>query len=114
MLAARSNYLALDRPDIQYATKELCRGFATPTRRDHVRLKRLVRYPLGRPRLIWKYPWQDCHNEHLIIDSDTDFAGCNVTRRSTSGVPAMRGVHLIKAYSQTQTTVRLSSAEAGL
>ena len=52
MLAARSNYLSLDRPDIQFATKELCRGFASPTKRDHRRLKRLVCYLLGRPRLI--------------------------------------------------------------
>ena len=52
MLAARSNDLALDQPDIQFATpKERCRGFAATTRRDYIRLKRLVRYLLGRPRL---------------------------------------------------------------
>ena len=33
MIAARANYLAMDRPDIQYATKEICRGMATPKRR---------------------------------------------------------------------------------
>ena len=54
-LAARANYLSLDRPDIQYAAKELCRSFASPTRRDHTKLRRLVRYLLGRPRLVWTF-----------------------------------------------------------
>ena len=31
-LPARANYLALDRMDLQYATKEVCRGMAAPTR----------------------------------------------------------------------------------
>ena len=31
-LAARANYLAADRPDMQYAVKEICRGMANPTR----------------------------------------------------------------------------------
>ena len=30
-LAARVNYLSLDRPDISYASKELCRSYAQPT-----------------------------------------------------------------------------------
>ena len=40
-LAARSNYLALDRPDIQYSTKEVCRGMANPSVADRRKLKRL-------------------------------------------------------------------------
>ena len=32
-LAARANYLALDRLDIQYAVKECCRGMASPEKR---------------------------------------------------------------------------------
>ena len=33
-LAARANYRALNRVDIQYAVKEVCRGMAEPTKRD--------------------------------------------------------------------------------
>ena len=33
-LAARGNFLALDRPDIPYAVKEICRGMSNPTRGD--------------------------------------------------------------------------------
>ena len=32
-LAARANYLSLDRPDIQFATKGICREMAKPTER---------------------------------------------------------------------------------
>ena len=41
---------------------------------------------------------------------DTDFGGCHVTRRSTSGKVATRGNH----WSTTQATVALSSAETEL
>ena len=45
-LAARANYLALDRPDIQCAAKEICREMAKPTTRSLARVKRLARYLL--------------------------------------------------------------------
>ena len=83
-LAARANYLVLDRPDIAYATKELCRDFNTPTKFSVERLKRLVRYLAHHPRLVWDYKWQSPTTElHTYID--TDFAGCVKTKRSTSG-----------------------------
>ena len=44
----------------------------------------------------------------------TDFAGCGVTRRSTSGGCALRGSHLIKHWSTAQKAVTLSSGEAEL
>ena len=40
--AARCNFLGLDRPDIQYAAKEVSRGMANPTQGDLIRLKRLA------------------------------------------------------------------------
>ena len=50
----------------------------------------------------------------LTTSVDTDFAGCLETRRSTSGGVAQRGMHLIKHWSTTQSSVTLSSAEAEL
>ena len=46
-IAARANYLAMDRPDIQYAAKEICRWMAAPTEASVVALKRLGRYLQG-------------------------------------------------------------------
>ena len=52
--------------------------------------------------------------ENLQLYVDTDFAGCRVARRSTSGGVAMWGRHCIKHWSSTQTTLALSSGEAEL
>ena len=112
MVAARANYLATDRTDIQYATKECCRGMAAPQVQHLSGLKRLARYLLGRPRMIWKYRWQA--REDLRTYSDSDWAGCRRTARSTSGGVIMRGQHHIKSWSITQKRVTLSSAEAEL
>ena len=57
-IAARANDLAMDRPDIQFATKEVCRGMARPTQGDWRKLKRLGRYLVGRMWTIMRYPWQ--------------------------------------------------------
>ncbi len=53
-LAARENYPSQDRPDLQFAAREVCRDMATPSSSSWGRLKRLARYLLGHPRLIWK------------------------------------------------------------
>ncbi len=50
--------------------------------------------------------------KNVVAWSDRDFAGCNRTRRSSSGDVVMFGSHCIKTYSQTQETVALSSGES--
>eukprot|EP00974_Lingulodinium_polyedra_P102353 9911601-Lingulodinium_polyedra.AAC.1 len=40
--AARANYLALDRADLAFAAKELCRRMSSPTVADLVQLRRLA------------------------------------------------------------------------
>ena len=107
------NYLALDRPDISFATKEVCRRLTEPDRTDIVRLKRIIRYLKGVPRVIWRFKWQAPVDE-LSLFSDSDWAGCRRTRRSTSGGVVMLGGHLIYHWSRTQATVALSTAEAEL
>ena len=42
-LAARANYLSLDRPDIQCATKDSCWEMSEPTTRSMAKMKRLAR-----------------------------------------------------------------------
>jgi len=110
--AARANYLSLDRPDLAYAAKELCRRMQHPRQSDLSALRRLVQYLAGSPRLVYQYEWQD--SATLRVFSDTDFAGCRATRKSTSGGCAFRGSHLVKHWSSTQKVVTLSSGEAEL
>ena len=112
-LAARANYLAQDRPDVQFAVKEIARRMATPRANDWQLLKRLARYLLGAPRGILKYCWQ---SRPSVVDGyvDADWAGCKRTCRSTSGGALMHGWHCIKTWSSTQATVALSSRESEL
>ena len=78
-LSARCNYLAQDRCDISYAAKELCREFAIPNKDSYARLKRLVRYLVGLPRLIYRYDCQEMPS-HIVVYSDKDFAGTKYTK----------------------------------
>ena len=55
-VAARANYLASDRPDVQYAAKEVCRWMAAPTDKALDALKRMGRFLAGRRRLVYEYP----------------------------------------------------------
>ena len=112
-LSARILYLSMDRPEISFAAKELCRHFAHPTRHGVEALKRAARFLVGMPRLVWNFPFQKA-TEDLNVYVDTDFGGCQTTRRSTSGGIALRGRHPLKHWSLTQTTIALSSGEAEL
>ena len=44
--------------------------------------------------------------------SDTDWAGCKLTRKSTSGGVIRLGNHILKSYSTTQSVIATSSGEA--
>ena len=110
-IAARCNFLAIDRPDLMYAAKECSRKMAKPQNGDWSALKRIGRYLIYRPRVVHKFVWQE-RPEGLSAYSDSNWAGCHETRKSTSGACFMYGSHLLKAYSRTQSNIALSSGEA--
>ena len=87
---ARINYLALGRPDLSFAAKELSRSMAKLKTRDNVRPKRTLRYLQGNARRkIW-HQWQG-EEKKLEMFTNSDWAGCTRTRRSTSGGTMMKG-----------------------
>ena len=96
-LAATANFLAIDRGDIVYCAKELTRHMAAPTTADWEKVVRLGRYLKNRPgvRLWYKFQETPCQLETY---SDTDWAGCRRTRRSTTGRYTVAGSHLIKMW----------------
>ena len=112
-VAARLNYLALDRPDLAYAAKEASRRMSKPVEQDFALLKHAARYLRTKPRAVVWYKWQDqtCHVDGY---TDSDWAGCRKTRKSTTGGVLMQGGHWLKAYSKTQPNIALSSGEAEL
>ena len=112
-VGARANYLAADRPDIMYSVKEICRQMSRPTVGGWKRLKRLARYLHANPRTVLQYQWQIREYE-VEGFSDSDWAGCRRSGKSTSGGIIKIGEHFIKAWSKTQNSVTLSSANAEL
>ena len=112
-LSARLNYLAQDRPDLQYSVKEVARRMAAPAQGDWALMKRVGRYLLGAPRAVQEFAWQElqCKFDTYV---DSDWAGCKSSCRSTSGGVAKIGCHAIRSWSTTQATVAMSSAEAEL
>ena len=108
------------RPDISFAVKELSRSLQAPTQQDEKQLKHLLRYLKGtlhfttslqppRKRVV-----EQASSIQVQAFSDSDWAGCPKTRRSTSGASlSLWGVSLATS-SRTQATQALSSAEAEL
>ncbi len=103
-MAARLNFMALDCPDVQFATKEICREMSSPNRSSWTRIKRLARYLLDRVRTVYKYEWL-YEDPEMDLYTDSDWAGCRRTRKSTTGGAAMRGPHCLKTWSVTQGPV---------
>ena len=96
-LAARCNFFASDRVDIQFACKEIGR--------------RMTWYLKAHPRMIVEFKYQ-LVPQHVTTRVDTEYAGCKRTRRSTNGGMVMLGDHLVKNWATTQTVVAISSREA--
>ena len=79
------------------------------------KLKRLARYLLRYPRgqVLFK-PSEDGGAGPLEVYSDSDWAGCPRTRKSTSGGMLYVAGGLVKSWSSTQGPIALSSGEAEL
>jgi hypothetical protein len=103
-------YLCASRPDIMLSVC-MCARFQSDPRECHlVAVKRILRYLVATPCFgIW-YPKGSTFD--LIGYSDSDYAGCKVDRKSTSGTCQFFGRSLVSWSSKKQTSVALSTAEA--
>ena len=103
-------YLTASRPDIMFATC-LCARFQADPRESHlIDVKRIFRYLKGSPNLgIW-YPKDTDFN--LVGYTDSDYAGCRIDRKSTSGSCQFLGRRLVSWYSKKQHSASTSTTEA--
>ena len=110
-IIARGNFMAMDRPDVQYAVKELSSGMANPCMHHWKGLIRLGKYLKNKPRYIINVKYQ---KRGLLLNTftDSDWAGDLRTRKSTSGGMICIGDHCIKSWASNQNVVALSSGEA--
>ena len=83
-VGALLNFVGPDRVDVLYPLKEILRAVSSPGEHDVTRMKRLLRYMKGLPRLATTMPWGG-EIGNVVVYVDSDFAACRVTRKSTSG-----------------------------
>ncbi|KAD2805312.1 hypothetical protein E3N88_38689 [Mikania micrantha] len=103
-------YLTASRPDIMFATCVCARFQAAPKESHLIAVKRIFRYLQGTQSLgIW---YSTGHSCELVAFSDSDYAGCKLTRKSTSGGCQFLGNCLVSWQSKKQTSVATSTAEA--
>ncbi|KAG7594152.1 Reverse transcriptase RNA-dependent DNA polymerase [Arabidopsis thaliana x Arabidopsis arenosa] len=109
-LAGKLQYLTLTRPDIQFAVNYVCQKMHSPTLADFNLLKRIIRYIKG--TLDYGISFTPDTDFTLRAYSDSDWAGCQDTRRSTGGFCTFLGTNIISWSAKRQPTVSRSSTEA--
>ena len=103
-------YITASRPDVMFSVC-MCARFQASPREIHLKAaKRILRYLKYTPNIGLWYP-KGAQFE-LIGYSDSDYAGCKVDRKSTSGCCQFLGRSLVSWSSKKQNSVALSTAEA--
>ena len=62
-----ATHFAMDRPDTAYCIRRANQDIAKPKVRTEARLKRVARYLLGGPELIWTFPYQEMPTKLVVI-----------------------------------------------
>lgn len=109
-LVGKLIYLTITRPDVNFTVQLLSQFMHQPTTVHMQTAKRLLRYLLGSP------------NQGILLASssaaqltaycDSDWAGCPITRKSTTGYCIFLGSSPISWKAKKQQVIARSSAEA--
>ena len=112
--AGKLQWIVPIRPEIAYAVKELARALQGPTYEDLACLRHLLKYMKGTedyqfmlgPKVMLP---ANLHTTEMFIEVDTyvdsDWAGCALTRKSTSGLIIMILGCAVAYASRTQATL---------
>ncbi|GJX22989.1 putative ribonuclease H-like domain-containing protein [Tanacetum coccineum] len=103
-------YLTASRPDIMFAVCACSRFQVTPKTSHLNAVKRIFKYLKGKPNLGLWYPRESSFD--LEAFSDSDYAGANLDRKSTTGGCQFLGSRLISWQCKKQTIVATSTTEA--
>ncbi|GJS46085.1 retrovirus-related pol polyprotein from transposon TNT 1-94 [Tanacetum coccineum] len=103
-------YLTASRPDLVFAVCMCARYQSKPTKKHLEAVKRVFRYLQGTINMGLWYPKDTAMA--LTAYADADHAGCQDTRRSTSGGAQFLGDKLVSWSSKKQTSTSISSTEA--
>ena len=103
-------YVTASRTDVMFSVCMFARFQASPKESHLKATKRILRYLKHTQDVGLCYPKRS--NFELIGYSDSDYAGCKVDRKSTSGTCQLLGRSLVSWSSKKQNSVALSTAEA--
>ena len=111
-------WLSTVRPDLDFPVEELARGMSSPTLEHQAQLKHLLRCVkrAASKGLQLRPTYQITTDSKNPIEvhcySDSDWAGCQATHKSTTGCNTTVYSSTVQHCSRTQATVALSSTEA--
>ncbi|XP_019157723.1 PREDICTED: uncharacterized protein LOC109154370 [Ipomoea nil] len=109
-LAGALQYLTITRPDLSYAVNRICQFMHAPTDEHWDMLKWVLRYVKGTLTYGLRLTASPSSDVHAY--SDSDWAGCPIDRKFTSGYVVFLGTNLVSWVSRKQRTVARSSTEA--
>jgi hypothetical protein len=103
-------YLTASRPHNMFSVC-MCARFQAPPKECHMMaVKRILRYLRQTPNLGL---WYSKGAQFILIGySDSDYGGCKIDRKTTSGTYQLRGRSLVSWSYKKQNSVALSTAEA--
>ncbi|GJX99602.1 retrovirus-related pol polyprotein from transposon TNT 1-94 [Tanacetum coccineum] len=103
-------YLTASRPDLVFAVCMCARYQAKPTKKHFEAIKRVFRYLKGTINMGLWYPKDNAMS--LTAYADADHAGCQDSRRSTSGSAQFLRDRLVSWSSKKQRSTAISTTEA--
>lgn len=106
-LAGKLQYLTLTRPDLQFSVNYICPKMHMPSVSDFQLLKRILRYVKGTVETGINI--NKAAHSTLVCYSDSDWAGCQSTRRSTGGFCTFLGSNIISWSAKRHETLSKSS-----
>ncbi|KAK6153313.1 hypothetical protein DH2020_012952 [Rehmannia glutinosa] len=103
-------YLTASRRDITFAVGVCARFQSAPKESHMTATKRILRYLKGCQEIGLWYPKEGGFK--LVGYSDSDYVGCRIDRKSTSGTCQMLGNSLVSWFSKKQNSIATSTTEA--